>query len=539
MLNSNASQHLYNYVTKSLLILFRVLTVTLLSLVVAATILDLIKKKKMNIAYGKLDETNERQSSQYESLAMRSRVLLSFSLVKNTEMLLDTKQKSGQIHCLHGIRFLSMAWVVLGHSQLFAFNYVDNISYIIDYSLNHLTHQMVANGTFSVDTFFFLSGLLVAYLGMREIEKREGRINPLLMYFLRFIRLTPAYAFCIFISVSLYTKLGEGAMFYFTADAFQKSCSSYWWTNLLYINNLYPSGLGDECYAWGWYLANDMQFYILSPIFLFFLYRQSKIGHVIILSLISLSIFFGGLFSSITNQQPMVLSFAAAVPQMGGRGGDGNSTILQEKKYGNFVTDIYTKPYVRMGAYLVGFIVGYFLHKHRSSKIKLPKIFVFAGWTASTLIACLLIFGLYPTFKKREGLNNNVAAFYNALARPLWSVVMGWITIACVNGYGGPVNKFLSWKIFIPLSRLTYTSYLVHPLILVYTYTSVETMLHVDMYILVVYYIGQLVLTHMIAYIVAMLVEFPSSNMIKLLTNCFLNPSPTENPYAAVESSEA
>lgn len=28
-----------------------------------------------------------------------------------------------------------------------------------------------------------------------------------------------------------------------------------------------------QCYAWGWYLANDMQFYLLSPFILILLYK--------------------------------------------------------------------------------------------------------------------------------------------------------------------------------------------------------------------------------------------------------------------------
>lgn len=54
------------------------------------------------------------------------------------------------------------------------------------------------------------------------------------------------------------------------------SCPGGWWTNLLYINNLY-SGPDPQtgpvlntfgCLGYTWYLANDTQFYILSPILL-------------------------------------------------------------------------------------------------------------------------------------------------------------------------------------------------------------------------------------------------------------------------------
>jgi len=46
----------------------------------------------------------------------------------------------------------------------------------------------IANGTFSVDTFFFLSGLLVTFLGLKHINKTKGNINVPLMYLQRYLR---------------------------------------------------------------------------------------------------------------------------------------------------------------------------------------------------------------------------------------------------------------------------------------------------------------------------------------------------------------
>ena len=46
-------------------------------------------------------------------------------------------------------------------------------------------------------------------------------------------------------------------------------CVSYWWRNVLNINNLFPEK--EMCAAWSWYLANDFQFFCLSPVFLILL----------------------------------------------------------------------------------------------------------------------------------------------------------------------------------------------------------------------------------------------------------------------------
>ena len=42
--------------------------------------------------------------------------LLCFSIYTNGKKLISAKKVEGNIDCLNGIRFFSMAWVVLGHS---------------------------------------------------------------------------------------------------------------------------------------------------------------------------------------------------------------------------------------------------------------------------------------------------------------------------------------------------------------------------------------------------------------------------------------
>ncbi|GFR89281.1 nose resistant to fluoxetine protein 6 [Elysia marginata] len=55
----------------------------------------------------------ERKRSQ---LSASKRALLRFSVYTNASKLLSTKTGLGSIDCIHGIRFLSMSWVILGHS---------------------------------------------------------------------------------------------------------------------------------------------------------------------------------------------------------------------------------------------------------------------------------------------------------------------------------------------------------------------------------------------------------------------------------------
>jgi hypothetical protein len=47
------------------------------------------------------------------------RVLQAFSLYTNGSKLLSTKSGAGTLGAVNGIRFLSMSWVILGHSYAF------------------------------------------------------------------------------------------------------------------------------------------------------------------------------------------------------------------------------------------------------------------------------------------------------------------------------------------------------------------------------------------------------------------------------------
>ena len=48
--------------------------------------------------------------------------------------------------------------------------------------------QAVNNAFVSVDTFFLMSGCLISYLMLKELEKTKGRVNFLVMYIHRYLR---------------------------------------------------------------------------------------------------------------------------------------------------------------------------------------------------------------------------------------------------------------------------------------------------------------------------------------------------------------
>ena len=79
------------------------------------------------------------------------------------------------------------------------------------------------------------------------------------------------------------------------------------------------------------------------------------------------------------------------------------------------------------------------------------------GWALATAVALAIVYGLMPYLNETQvpQMNSFARVSYGSLHRLAWSIAVGWVIFACVHGYGGPVNRFLSMGAFSPLG-LTY-----------------------------------------------------------------------------------
>lgn len=111
-----------------------------------------------------------------ERFGLCTELLLSFSVITNFRAICDRSVGSDSISCIHGLRAISMAWVILGHTCIIIFKYSDNMELrkVVE---KQFLFQTVTNGAYSVDTFFFMSGFLVSYIYFRTNAK--GKLEKL------------------------------------------------------------------------------------------------------------------------------------------------------------------------------------------------------------------------------------------------------------------------------------------------------------------------------------------------------------------------
>ena len=278
----------------------------------------------------------------YSEKYLDYKIISCFSGINTMTNLMKIRENN-KFGCLNGLKVLSFAWVIYGHIFV-----MKSASSIINFERTQdLMYQwwgvLLYSGFFAVDIFFYVTGLLFSYFLLAELEKSKGKMKWGLLYFHRIIRIVPTYAFMIGFCYFALPLLGSGPAWGNAFKYIGKDCADYWWTNLLFINNFIPDGKGNNCFGIGWYLANDMQFFLIGPL-LIFLYFKSK-NKIVIWSIIILLMLACMITTYIIGYENN-LHLSRADP-----------TNMEEGD-NKWFQILYIKPYTRIVVYFQGLLTG-------------------------------------------------------------------------------------------------------------------------------------------------------------------------------------
>ncbi|KAK3913371.1 Nose resistant to fluoxetine protein 6 [Frankliniella fusca] len=434
-------------------------------------------------------------------------IVLAFSPLSNGAKILNCQlQDEDSLTAVHGLRFLSLAWVILVHTYLQVFAIAENKT-LRTVTERNFMFQTVSNATFSVDTFFFISGVLAAFLYFRTTSRsqsptskvaphsgavpkkehgglRKDLIKFLILIFYRFVRLTPAYLFVLGM-VELSMRWIHNNSVFEPQILDHLNCDHYWWRNALFINSLFPRK--DMCMLWSWYMSTDTQFYVLGVLLLMFSARHFRLVAAALVTLMA--------SSWVTTAFVSVQSgYLARI----------------EEPFAKF-DELYDKPWTRLGPYLIGMITGWLLFKTKG-RIRMPIAVVLLGWALSLLCLVSLVYGLL-----HQKLGIATSAAYVSLGHTAWGAALGWIVVACYTGHGGYINQLLSFRALQPLSRLTYCAYLLHPMIQVLTSYQMDGPLHLHNALVLTLYFGNVVASFLLAFLVSLAFEAPIVRLLKIV----------------------
>lgn len=423
--------------------------------------------------------------------------LSSFSVVANSKMLVrvtDDKQSDAyKLRFLHGMRFFSIGWVVLGHSySTFNFTNMSRLVNALHYGDNILFCFIMA-GYLSVDTFLFLAGYLLTYNLLRE--RSNAVFGTIIAIIRRYIRGTVPIAFCIMCTF-LAPLMFKGPTTPTLYEHFYKEIRTQYWALLLQIRN-FTGKLHIGMYGHLWYMSTDFQLFVISVIVIQFF--KKKIWTTIIvfgsLSLIACSI--SAWQVSNTIYTPFVLPMAD------------NFTVMT-----GTLNKFYTHPSYHGVAFFFGAMTQLFLYRYPS--VKISKMLQAGMWLMSAACGLTSILIMYD-WNRGEHPPEWAKLSFAFSERLLWSVWLSWLTFACSTGRGGFIAKWLSWSAFVPFSRLSFGVYLLHVPYYYIRLNVTRERIFFSHYSMVTQYFGALVASYLLSYILFIACEAPTGRIEKLL----------------------
>lgn len=367
---------------------------------------------------------------------------------------------------LNAFKVMIMFWIVNGHIMLLMIQTAKNILNS-DALLNALMHFLIG-ATFGVDLFFTITGFLTSYLIFNS--GHAYKMKPatwLYLSFHRYWRLAPMYLLTFWFSRSVVQQLGSGPLWdYGTSNiTFRGLCNhESWWYPLTLTSNLH--GLFDECMITSWYISCDMQFWLVSPLYIYLLAKQPLHGWI------------AGLATIVMSSK---VRYDAILEERSAR----YDELVQPRadifmRVSHDLPALYTHPHYRIAAYIVGLLVGHYVYMIKSGKwnsslaqlcrqrsttdtksdaanLRRRSMLAYTGLGLFLVMSFVsyLLSHYYPSSLLKYA--KTVAACAYSIDHMIMSVGASLIIISMCFGQWPKAIKFLSHPAWSRLAKLNYT----------------------------------------------------------------------------------
>lgn len=433
-----------------------------------------------------------------------------FSLSRNYATLFTVPGAGMTTEILNGVRAFSFSWVILAHIYgIRGKNYVINYEDVPDI-LGRFTTAFGYGAASSVDTFFWLSAFLLSYLIMKFMQKRNGRMPWGFMIFNRYLRLLPVYLFTYLFAALVIPALGSGPQWEKAKEPLEP-CSDYWWTNFLYVNNFVPDGAGNNCMGWTWYLAVDMQFFLLSPLLFIAYHRLDKMkvwyscGVLIVINLI--------INFSLAHAWSLKIAFISGISN-------------------DFFYYFYVKPYVRYSPYLIGLLCGFIYYNFVNQisddpvsnyiistlkKTKNAWISFLAGFSIISFTVFIQMIPYNDSENEYRGFSDLVNEIFVSARFLVYTLGLVMVLMPMLLGELPGIAKILTAKPWVPLAKISFCCYMIHSVIIGGFFMSEEVGYYVTGVSLFIDFVFGMVVSFSGALVMYLVIEMPFSNLITLM----------------------
>ena len=167
----------------------------------------------------------------------------------------------------------------------------------------------------------------------------------------------------------------------------------------------------------------------------------------------------------------------------------------------------------RNQCYIVGIMCGYLLWLSKDKELNIDPALNLVLWTVASALGLFLVYRTYylPSYDHRE------AKLYYAARKAGWGLCLLWVTFACCRGYGGIVNHFLSWQLWLPISKVSFMTYLFHMAFNFYFFLLQPYPLNYTMWQVTMWFLAQLWVCLLIGLLASLTLELPFGKLQKII----------------------
>jgi len=150
------------------------------------------------------------------------------------------QQQGNDINCVHGLRFWTISWIVLGHTMQYTEWAGFGRAYQVEQNITSFLLHPLLNATFSVDTFFLISGLLTTYVTWSITRGHYWRFNKFAFLVSRYLRLMPQVLIVMLLFI-VFPLMGDGPYWRGIVQKESDNCKRNWWVSALFLQSFYRS----------------------------------------------------------------------------------------------------------------------------------------------------------------------------------------------------------------------------------------------------------------------------------------------------------
>ncbi|XP_039759621.1 nose resistant to fluoxetine protein 6-like [Pararge aegeria] len=394
--------------------------------------------------------------------------------------------------------------VVYGHTVLLIATFTSN-PHSFEKAYESVALRITFSGLNVVQVFFFITGMLLTHSKQisAETHKVSWKMIPKTI-FNRWWRLTPSAVMMVAFSATWMRHLGSGPLWKTViTGGTSGQCRRFFWAHLFYFNNYIPEDT--LCSLQTWYIATDMQIYIVGVITHFAIRNRS------------------GCIKEITLTSLLLLSMASPALHVWWQ--DIEAFAMQTPELYRTISDVnfrneHVLGHNNLSAFIIGLATGYLIYYLQQKKVEYPnfKIGRFLSWfTIPTYLFLLYCGSLFYHDGKRPSLALRV--LYAATNRAIIGLIATYVIVAVTLKFNGFTKALLEQPSWVVPSKLTYCVYLLHMLVLDYGLGVKTQLTPVSFFNTFFMTIGVFVASFVIAVPFHLLIEAPTNRLMKLSSN--------------------